>query len=386
MIRHEVRRPATVAATESRVPALDAARGAAMVFVCISHFANAYLVPAGAPRVAGFMTSIAMVATPTFIVVSGLLVGYLSAVAGSQRDAYRVKLFDRGLFLLIVGHAWMSATAAWRAGGLSTPLTHAFITDVIGVALLIMVPIVTRTHWRRRLEAGIGLAVLGYAFSLMWHPTTGWLEVFEETLIGWIKVDTFPLLPWLGVYLAGTALGTRLSPLLRVGREREAGQLMLSIGLGTAALAALLRAVLRTQPAHGSDVLTLLNALTTPWAKVPPSPGYLMFFGGCGLILAGSLLAAPRGLRGWVGFRALTLLGRNSLFAYLLQNLIYFVLLYGLALTYHPAWPLLFVASLAAVLLLAGLWETIHGNRFVTVGYPAVRAAWRARFHSANAT
>lgn len=386
MISREVSRSAAIAATEARVPALDAARGAAMVLVCISHFANAYLVPAGALRVAGYMTAIAMVATPTFIVVSGLLMGYLSAVQGARLEAYRVKLFDRGLFLLIVGHAWMSVTAALRAGELTAPLTHAFITDVIGVALLIMVPIILRTHWQRRIQVGIGLAVVSYVVSLAWHPTTGWIEVVEETFIGWAHVQTFPLLPWLGVYAAGTGLGARLVPLLRAGCERQAGQLMLSVGLGAAALAVLLRGVLRTQAAAGSDVLTVLNALTSPWEKVPPSPGYLLFFGGCGLMLTGSLLAAPRDLRVWRAFRSLTLLGRNSLFAYLAQNFIYFVLLYGLALPYHAVWPLLFVASVAAVFLLAGLWETILGNRFLTLGYPAVRTAWRARFRSADAS
>jgi uncharacterized membrane protein len=368
------------------VQALDAARGAAMVLVCVSHFANAYLAPAGAARQASWMTAIAMIATPTFVLVSGLLMGYLSAVYRAGRDAYRTRLLDRGLFLLIVGHAWLTLTAGLRAGNLSTPFTHAFITDVIGLALLFMVPIVVRTSWQRRIQVGLGLAVLGYAAALAWHRTTGWSEVLEETLIGWTDVPTFPLLPWLGVYAAGTGLGTRLTPLLRAGRERDAGRLLAIIGLCTVALAALLRGLLRTQTPEHNNVLTVLNALTTPWEKVPPAPGYLLLFGGLGLVLAGSLLAAPAALQHWRAFRALTLLGRNSLFAYLFQNLVYFVLLYGLALPYHPAWPLMFVGSVGLVFAVAWGWEAARGNRLLTVGYPAIRAALRARFRRARAS
>jgi uncharacterized membrane protein len=379
MIGHKVDTSPASPRAESRVEALDAARGAAMVLVCVSHFANAYLLPAGADRQANWMTAIAMIATPTFILVSGVLMGYLSAVYRAGPDAYRTKLIDRGLFLLIIGHLWLTMTAVLRSGGILSPLKHEFITDVIGVALVIMVPIVANTPSRLRLQAGLSLAVLAYMLSLGWHHTSGWSE-----LIGWTDGPTFPLLPWLGVYAAGTALGTRVLPLLRAGREREAGRMLARMGIAAVALAVVLRVVLRTQMPTHNTLLTLLNMLTTPWEKVPPSPGYLLFFGGLGLLLAGSLLAAPPALHRWRVVRALTLLGRNSLCAYLVQNFVYFVLVYGLALPYHPAWPLLFVATVGIVFVVAWRWDVARGNRFLTVGYPSMRAAFRARFGSAR--
>src|SRR5206468_3784926 len=228
-------------------------------------------------------------------------------------DSYRTKLRDRGLFLLIIGHLWLALTDSLRAGGVTMGLKRGYITDVIGVALLVMVPLARQTPWRMRIKAGLGLALLSSLAALAWHPAGKWMGTLEETLIGSsvepLRGYAFPLLPWLGVYAASTGLGSRLVPLFRAGRHREAGRFIIGAGV-----------------------------------------------------------------------RALTLLGRNSLWAYLAQNFVYFVVLYMLALPYHPAWPLLLVASIGVVFALAWVWEISGGNKFVTVGYPAVQHAVRTLF------
>jgi len=382
--------PPPVARADTRLQALDAARGAAMVLVCLSHFAAVYLVAAGAARQAVWLVAIGMTATPTFIVVSGLLIGYLSDVYRFQLDAYRTRLFDRGLFLLIVGHTWLALTDAWRAGGLGAGFKRGYITDVIGLALLIMLPLVRRTSWRSRIWAGLGLALLTSAVALAWHPAGGWAEALEETLIGSsiapLRGYTFPLLPWLGVYAASTGLGTWLAPLLRTGRQREAGGLLALAGCCAVALAVIVRGLVRIETGPGGSPLAPLNFLTTPWLKVPPSPGYLLLFGGLGLVLTGAMLAAPLVVHGWRPLRALTLLGRNSLFAYLAQNFVYFVALYGAALPYHPAWPLLLAGSIGVVLTLAWRWERVAGSRFLTIGFPTLQSAVRGLLRASRAS
>jgi hypothetical protein len=361
-----------------------------MVLVCLSHFASVYLVPAGAARPAVWLSAVGMIATPTFIVVSGLLIGYLSDVYRSQLDAYRTQLFDRGLFLLLIGHTWLALTDAWRAGGLSAGFKRGYITDVIGLALLVMLPVGRRMPWRPRIWVGLGLALLTSAVTLAWHPVGGWAEALEETLIGSsvapLRGYTFPLLPWLGVYAASTGLGTWLAPRLRAGRQREAGRCLALAGCGAVALAVIARGVVRIETGPSGPHLTPLNFLTTPWLKVPPSPGYLLFFGGLGLVLTGAMLAAPLVLHRWRPMRALTLLGRNSLFAYLAQNFVYFVALYGVALPYQPAWPLLLAGSIGVVLTLAWRWERSAGNRFLTIGFPAIQSAVRGRLRASRAS
>ena len=375
-----------------RVPrnwSIDAARGSAIVLVCVSHFAGSYLVGAGAPRTAVWLATIGMMATPTFIVVSGLLIGYLSDVYRFHLDSYQTKLRDRGLFLLIIGHCWLALTDSMRAGGLAMGLKRGYITDVIGVALLIMVPLVRHTPWRLRIKAGLGLALLSSLAALAWHPATKWMGTLEETLIGSsvspLRGYAFPLLPWLGIYAAATGLGTRLAPLFRAGRYREAGRFIISAGVVSAALAVVLRLLVRVQPPNGGTMLAALNFLTTPWSKIPPSPGYLLFFGGLGLVITGGLLTSAAALQRTLFVRALALLGRNSLWAYLAQNFVYFVLLYMLALPYHPAWPLLLLGSIGVVFALAWVWEIIDGNRYVTVGYPALQHALRVLFRVGRA-
>lgn len=361
-----------------------------MVLVCVSHFAGVYLIAAGAPRPAVWLATIGMMATPTFIVVSGLLIGYLSDAYRFHLDSYRTKLRDRGLFLLIIGHLWLALTDSLHAGGVTMGLKRGYITDVIGVALLVMVPLARQTPWRMRIKAGLGLALLSSLAALAWHPAGKWMGTLEETLIGSsvepLRGYAFPLLPWLGVYAASTGLGSRLVPLFRAGRHREAGRFIIGAGLCATGLAIILRVLVLLLPRSGGSVLAALHFLTTPWSKIPPSPGYLLFFGGLGLVITGGLLTCSAAVQRSLLVRALTLLGRNSLWAYLAQNVVYFVVLYMLALPYHPAWPLLLVASIGVVFALAWVWEISGGNKFVTVGYPAMQHAVRTLFRVRNAS
>src|SRR5437899_12729419 len=87
-----------------RVASIDAARGTAMLFVCLAHFTNSYFFPIGQENIGRNLVAIGMVASPTFVTVSGLVAGFLAVTRRNSFADLRRKLIDRGLFLLVVGH------------------------------------------------------------------------------------------------------------------------------------------------------------------------------------------------------------------------------------------------------------------------------------------
>jgi uncharacterized membrane protein len=96
-----VRRP-------QRLQFLDAARASAMLFVLLDHFGQTFFVD-GDSSVARWMAEVGMVATPTFVAISGILVGFLHRSRGADFQRMRVKLVDRGLFLLL----WSATSSSW---------------------------------------------------------------------------------------------------------------------------------------------------------------------------------------------------------------------------------------------------------------------------------
>jgi hypothetical protein len=100
------------------VAGLDAARGFAMVLVFASHFADAYLGSAGAHRTHEAVVRASFAASPMFMLVSGLLLGFLFASHRDGFDRLRKKLVDRALFLLTAAHFAIVAAHAvlpWMA-------------------------------------------------------------------------------------------------------------------------------------------------------------------------------------------------------------------------------------------------------------------------------
>src|SRR6185295_1076090 len=122
--------PVAGAATE-RIVAIDAARGCAMVLVCISHVA-VYL--SAAPDLQWFLLMVARVATPTFLLLSGFVIAHLLQPGANRHVS--VMLVDRGLFLLVVAHALLGLWMLPELGVLHWAFARTGITDAIGVALL----------------------------------------------------------------------------------------------------------------------------------------------------------------------------------------------------------------------------------------------------------
>lgn len=369
----------------SRIAAIDAARGAAMLFVCLAHFDNAYQALSNSTA-GSYLVILGMVASPTFVTVSGLVAGFLAVTRSNTFPDLRNKLFDRGLFLLVVGHTILALSGLAIGRGFTAALEIGYITDAIGFAVMVGPFLVEKLGGRYRLMIALGVFVACWLAVMFWTPRDGVGSVLKHYLIGirnpsdWERGD-FPLLPWFAVYLAGTVLGGRLGAFYR-DRETRAGNIFLAkVGLSIFAVGAAGKLTImilrRTAPLFLENHQNI-SSLLSFYQKFPPGPVYLMFFGGAGMLLVAAILeAGRRGLQPLL-LNQLRQIGLASLFIYVVQFYVYVVVLRSLRLPYTPFWPAVFLISLVFLGWAARRWNANEGNRFLTVGVGAL-LAWRTR-------
>ena len=356
-----------------------------MLFVCVSHFGGAYFDRLPAHTVEGrFLESVALIASPTFVVISGLLLGFLACSRPWDWLDLRVKLVDRGLFMLTLGHIAIAFAHVPMAGRLPLALEWGFITDVIAVGLLIGPFLVQRVSPGRR------LVIAGVAYGLAWivvassHPESAALERLKEYLVGpshflggrpRLLVECFPLIPWLAVYVAATGLGEALGRREASGRGTETIPLLgrVAVGCGLGALA-IKGTPLMLKAAGLHETSVLVWTLGWPFQKQPPSPAYLGVHAGLGLLLLRGLMAidALASWRRWLIVPAAV--GRSSLAVFILQYFLYFTVLERWNPDYSAWWPLLLLASLALVVGFGLVWARFGNNKVFSVGY-----RWLAR-------
>src|SRR5215510_3661523 len=186
-------------APRERIVAIDAARGTALVLMLASHFGSVYFRSPAHDSLRSLLADVGMIATPTFVIVSGLLLGFLYRTSGYGFDHLRVKLIDRGAFLLLVGHALIWVSFLPSAG----PIPISFSTDAIAAALIVGPMVIPHTSGRTRLALGACAYLISWAVTLAWRPA-GWGANFvEEIIVGNLthtvfRWGTFPILPWIG--------------------------------------------------------------------------------------------------------------------------------------------------------------------------------------------
>ena len=128
-----------------------------MVFVCLSHFSWVHLDLGGAHVAAAWLTGISQIASPAFVIISGMLVGHLYR-SGKSTGQTSARLIDRALFLLTFGHIVLLVPNVMRTPESQSPLLWIFLTDVIAVALIASAYLVPRTSAAKR--ASVGLLIL----------------------------------------------------------------------------------------------------------------------------------------------------------------------------------------------------------------------------------
>jgi uncharacterized membrane protein len=360
-------------AEAGRWGAIDATRGLAMVLVCLSHFLATHLHGAEWGPGAGLLHAATRLATPTFLVISGAMLGIAHASRAAPAAAVWRRFADRGLFLLLVARPLIFLAHVPHAGGVWAAARWMFVTDTIAACLLVAPGVVFTVGRRPRAALAVALFAAASWGAVSWSAASGAGQVVKEALVGDLRPRAlafpFPVLQWLSVYLVGTILGERLWEERARAASRPAA---LAVRAGATAIVVALAAY----ALHlGAPAGSLLATWTAPGTKVPPGPAFVLFYCGAGLVLLALAFEAER--RGLLSrWRAVAaVLGRNSLFAFVAQYFVY----YPLAMLVRPARsaasPLWFGASLALVVGAAALWERAGGYRWITVGLKPRRSS-----------
>ena len=352
-----------------------------MFFVLLTHFGRVYFRLPEHEAWRSALVRIGMIATPSFVILSGVVLGVLYHESRSGFDRIQARIVDRGLFLLLVGHLVIGASL--QSVEPTPVLSHS--TDALGAAMILGAFVVPRLDGPSRLVLSAVVYVASWVVIYSWHPASGgsYGEVAEELVFGSLQPVTFPagsfpIVPWFAVYLASTVLGQRLAVLYQRGAIRRLFSELAALGVGSVSAVAAVKLI-----ALGFGLSAMTGDVTSPLLRVghkfPPSPMYLLFYGGVGMLIVLACLAAEA--RAWWprGRRCLEACGEVSLFVFVAQFYLFWLLIYNLG----PGGPLLGLVYLAlsvvALVAAAHLWHRHKCNRWFTVGYDSVRqrlAAW----------
>ena len=356
-------------ADSQRFGAIDAVRGTAMLFVFLSHFTAGYLWQAGATGLASNLTAISMIASPTFVLVSGLVVGFMAATEEKRFLSLRIKLIDRGLFVLVIGHIVLAFTQTPSLPDFPRTLRSSFITDAIGVSVIIGPWLITSLSARLRSALAVSLYVLSWVAVFNWQPVSANLIAFKQYGFGLpltqSKLLVFPIVPWFAVYIIGTVLGQAVGKFYSLYDRLAAHIFLARVGLALllAGATAHLGMKLSGLRADISDV-----AFLSIYQKFPPAPAFLAFFGGLGLLLLVMIFEIERRQLAMKALEPLRTLGRASMFAFIAQYAFYGAFLRRLHIPYSKLWPVLFASSVVVLIEAARFWDRHNGNRYLTVG------------------
>jgi uncharacterized membrane protein len=362
--------PSSAAATV-RLRFLDASRGVTMLFTFLSHFGWLYFTE---PEQQGWRISlvrIGMIATPSFVILSGMVLGVQYHTARAAFARMQARFLDRGLFLLLVGHVAISVALLRVEHG-------AFVlysTDVIGIAMVLGALLVPKLDARSRLCCSAAIYATSWLAVYWWHPFAGDSigRTVKELLFGSLTPtalpeQSFPIMPWFAVYLASSVLGEHLAALSRSGASRRLAAQLTCLGLAPVAL---MVAVKLTAAGLGLSPLmgNVTSALLRVGQKFPPGPLYLLSYGGIGILLVCGCIVVEN--RQWFrsGLRCAAVCGEASLFLFLAHFYLFWFGIYFL----HRGGPgrglVYFALSTSALILAAHVWQRYHGNRFLTFRY-----------------
>jgi len=362
---------------KARISEIDAARGSAMFFVFISHFGYVYFGLNDRQLLWSLFAGIGMVASPTFMIISGCMLGYLYRLQYRDFRRIKIKLIDRGLFLITIGHVLIMMAHVSLAGGIRNAIPWVYITDAIGISIILGPLLIARVSRRIRIHLSLMLFAVNWLLVLFWSPGNTFLHLIKETFVGDFEANLkiyrylFPILPWFALYFASSSLGEKIGEMDLRGDRLKIRRLFLQIGIMgiTASLLLSMPLILkRLSVMNSADVDTILHVFSNPFQKLPPSLPYYLLYGGIGMIITYLLFH----LNMWKFTKRIvdvaSIIGRTSLFVFIIQYCVYYTLLYSLKLKYSNYWPVIFAFSMIPMILLAKFWDRNGYNRFITVG------------------
>jgi surface polysaccharide O-acyltransferase-like enzyme len=367
-----------------RIRALDAARGIAMLLVCVVHFLSVFpWQEVGSDWFFLPIIWVCLTASPMFGLISGSMLGYNFAARKAQFGTFRTHLIDRALFTIILGHV---AIALFRAPqfGLVNALSHAYITDTLAFSVLCGVYVIPKIKLHVRLIIGMFLGLGSWYLWLAWTPgnpsTLLVKSVFLGQPYGADPIFYCPLIPWLGLYLVGSSVGEWIGDFgcqdLRVASRRlfRVSAVIVAGAVGLQVVKVLMRQF-DLLSRDGEWYQYIPNS-----SKYPPGSLYFFFYGGVAILIISRLLV-PNYRPFWdrISTSFLEPIGRNSLVIFVLQFALYNTMLHLFLTKITMVTPVtavvLFILSLGVIHVVASLCERYKISRFLTAGVP-VLAAW----------
>lgn len=339
-----------------------------MLGVFLSHFGEIYFQGNAKSGLTHEAWKIGMIASPTFLILSGILLGVFRASRPDQFPAIRLRYMDRGLFLLTIGRILILLAHAPYTGFRSI-VRWGLVTDAIGFAIVLAPWLVPLLGVGFRALLGVLIYAGSWAAVVFWSPARYVGRALKEFFFGSIFgsphvfIDVFPVLPWFSVFLVASSLGEAMVRAVEAGGAAAARRLLrnaiLVLSGGGTAVAMACRPFIAHAP---------FRVLGSPFLKLPPGPVYLALYGSIGLCVLFLLLWMEdrSGIECFT--RSLGVLGRNSLFVFVLQYYVFFSALSWLHLPYSVLWPVLLACCAVLIWWAARHWERLEGNRFFTVG------------------
>lgn len=358
----------------NRLTGIDAARGIAMVLVCLSHVRYAFAEIS--PPLYALLTNVTRLATPTFLLLSGFVAAY---VLSGHKTETRISLIDRGLFVLVAGHLLLSWGDLRSVSVEDWMFARITVTDAIAICLIVAA-LATRLPALLLAIIGGALALASWPVALYWTPEAQ-TERYIAVMLFNVRSDATALtdaavVPYLGLFLIGMSLSRWSMNELTSRRYAHAARRLIIVGAMAIAIVVLgvvswllMKRTLGLDAPEGA--LAFLRETLDPRHKLPPSPAYLMFYGGGGLLIAGiCLFGRPTQLVQPI-VRWTSTLGRASLMCFVVQDwlIVQLPTLFGFRFFASiPFWAAYLVAALLLLHALAARWDRARANRFLTVG------------------
>ena len=370
-----------------RLIVLDVARAIGMFLVCTNHFVNVYYSPYPSlsadpnPPFVMIVNAICRVASPLFVLTSGLVLGYISTARIKDFSRLRLHFLDRAIFLATIGHL-LIALAFTPQVGFYNALGFGYMTDTLAfctIAGLLLVPFMSALS--TRLWFGVIVYLMGWVGWYLWHPDHSMLITLRSIFLGpddeggMIFYD--PILPWFGVYLIGTCIGGWLSTIRRDNLRLAGKTLAIRSAIVMSFVISIALPIFLLVKFGFIEIPPYLLALGK---KYPPGISYLLIFGSASLFLIGGLLFFELDSKTGVFKGVLTRLGRNSFPTFVIQYFIYYAALFLLVTQISKPTLLvavvLYISSLLVIVLLGFGFDRFGVNRFWTVGLPALVRRW----------
>lgn len=311
-----------------RLLAIDALRGFVILIMLLDHVRETIYLHHQVPdpmnisetEPALFFSRMAShLCAPVFLFLTGLSAYLFQQKSQSIRET-RLFLLKRGLFLIfleltLVNFAW---TAQFPPEKVYLQVIWAIGLSMIALSALIGLPIILQITLAGVIIVGhnlldfIDVSQSESAWKYLWYilHDRGWIEISEQ-----FKMRTsYPLLPWIGVILAGYVMGTLFTSQVSFAQRKAQLLKYAMIGLGSFF-------VLRFINIYGDkawqNMPTILETVMSFFnlTKYPPSLFFILFNVSIGLLLL--VLFERYQQKKWIYY--LTVYGSVPMFFYLLH-------------------------------------------------------------------